>query len=206
MKITLRSDSVHIEGYVNAVGRDSRRLRDEYGCEFVEQIQPGTFALALSKSTEPIKILHNHKEEREIGSTETNLELTEDSIGLFASAEITDPEVIEKARENKLVGWSFGFIPLDSRVTYDYDNHLERHIITELDLKEVSIIDDTMLPCYAGTSVHSRAEMAIRAMDSDVIRTIEIKDEQPRADSIEEPNNHNDYSRYHETIKKLKGE
>ena len=50
MKITIRADdSVEIEGYVNAVGRDSRRMVDQYGNDFVEQMQPGVFALALSK-------------------------------------------------------------------------------------------------------------------------------------------------------------
>lgn len=29
MKVELRNDSVYIEGYVNAVGRDSRPIRDQ---------------------------------------------------------------------------------------------------------------------------------------------------------------------------------
>ena len=48
MKIRIRADSVEVEGYVNAVGRDSRKLVDEYGYPYVEQIQPGAFAKALS--------------------------------------------------------------------------------------------------------------------------------------------------------------
>lgn len=207
MKITIRADSVEIEGYVNAVGRDSRRMTDEYGNDFVEQIQPGTFALALSKRTEPIQILLNHNKTRVLGDNTTNLTLEEDSIGLHAGATITDPEVIELARSGKLVGWSFGFKQLDCRRTYDYDNHIERSVVTELDLIEVSIIDDTKLPCYAGTSIHSRAEeISTRAMDSDVIRIID--DVQHRAEHIEEKPDIKpvDYSRYHDTLKKLRGE
>ena len=177
MKITIRADSVEIEGYVNAVGRDSRRMRDEYGGDFVEQIQPGAFALALSKKSEPVDMLLNHRAERKIGDTDTNVELEEDSIGLHARATITDPEVVQLARDEKLVGWSFGFHQLDSRTSYDYDAHVERSIVTELDLVEVSIIDDTMLPAYAGTSVHARAEekdkLITRAMDRDIIRTLQ---------------------------------
>ena len=42
MRIELRADSVLIEGYVNAVARDSRPMRDrDTGQRFVEQIVPG---------------------------------------------------------------------------------------------------------------------------------------------------------------------
>ena len=219
MKITIRADSVEIEGYVNAVGRDSRRMTDEYGTQFVEQIQPGTFALALSKRSEPVMMLHNHDSHRVIGSTDDNLELEEDSIGLHAKARVTDPEIIELARSNKLVGWSFGFHQLDARTSYDYDSHVERSIVTELDLVEVSVIDDTMLPVYAGTSVHARAEdkekVITRSMDRDIIRTMEGS-EKTETDILENgaekratepeiaPVQPVDLTKYHETIKKLR--
>lgn len=214
MKITIRSDSVEIEGYVNAVGRDSRRMSDEYGNGFVEQMQPGVFALALSKNAE-VEMLLNHKADRVIGKTGDNLELEEDSIGLHARATVTDPEVIQLARDGKLVGWSFGFYTLDSRTAYDYDTHVERSIVTEIDLREVSIIDDTMLPVYAGTSVHARAQekdkLITRAMTSDVIRTMDNrKAEEPKELQEEEPAPEQraeetpDYSKYHETIERLR--
>lgn len=213
MKITIRADSVEIEGYVNAVGRDSRRMTDENGMDFVEQIQPGTFALALSKKAD-VDMLLNHRAERKIGSTNENLELEEDSIGLHARATVTDPEVIQLARDNKLVGWSFGFHQLDSRSSYDYDAHVERSIVTELDLVEVSIIDDTMLPVYAGTSVHARAEekekLVTRAMDRDIIRTMdtrkteEIQKAEQRAEEPEVAPVQPDYTKYHETIERLR--
>ncbi|MBP5383552.1 MAG: HK97 family phage prohead protease [Lachnospiraceae bacterium] len=215
MKITIRSDSVEIEGYVNAVGRDSRRMMDQYGNEFVEQMQPGVFALALSKNAN-VQMLLNHNSARVLGDTQTNLELEEDSIGLHARAIVTDPEVIELARADKLVGWSFGFFQLDARTAYDYDSHVERSIVTEIDLQEVSIIDDTMLPVYAGTSVHARAEekdkLITRALDRDIIR-ISRKDES-QAESGGEPEQRatesevapvqQDYTKYHETIERLR--
>lgn len=217
MKVTIRADSVEIEGYVNAVGRDSRRLTDEYGNQFVEQMQPGVFALALSKRTEPVLMLHNHKESRVIGSTEENLELEEDSIGLHARATVLDPEIIQLARDGKLVGWSFGFHQLDSREVYDYDAHVERSIVTELDLVEVSLIDDTMLPVYAGTSVHTRSKdkdaLVTRAMDRDIVRTLEnvttlIDENEPKTlERAKEPEvapvQQVDYSKYHEIINRL---
>lgn len=212
MKITLRADSVEIEGYVNAVGRDSRHMVDEFGADFVEQIQPGAFALALSKKADPVLMLHNHNNDRVIGSTDENLELEEDSIGLHARATVTDPEIIQLARDGKLVGWSFGFHQLDSRTAYDYDAHIERSIVTELDLVEVSLIDDSMLPVYAGTSVHARSKdkekLVTRAMDRDVIRTLEEIEKAPEEQRATEPETESakpiDYSKYHDIINRLR--
>lgn len=159
MKITLRDDSVEIEGYVNAVGRDSRTMTDDWGFPFREQIQPGVFAMALKNRAarnQPVRILLNHDGNRELGRTEDNLILEEDSIGLHALCTITDPEVIEKARNSELVGWSFGFYQLDARE--EYGDFGRRVIVTDLDLDEVSIIDTRALPAYPGTSVHARSE------------------------------------------------
>ncbi|MBP3784593.1 MAG: HK97 family phage prohead protease [Butyrivibrio sp.] len=220
MKIRIRADSVEIEGYVNAVGRDSRRMRDEYGNEFVEQIQPGTFAMALNKSLnddKPVLLLKNHNLDKPYGNTKSGLELTEDSIGLHALATITDPEVIELAREKKLSGWSFGFYYLDFKTDYDYSNHVERRVVTELELVEVSIIDDQMTPIYAGTSIHSRAEdneskVLLRAFDNDVISYVSeeqstapkpVEKVTTRAEKGEEQEDV-DYSKYHEVLNNLR--
>ena len=68
MKIQIRSDSVEIEGYVNAVGRDSRPMRDRStGERFVEQIVPGVFTRALTRND--VDLLLNHDHERVLGST-----------------------------------------------------------------------------------------------------------------------------------------
>lgn len=49
MRIEIRNDSVLLDGYVNAVARDSRPMLDEHGEKFVEQIVPKTFQRALEK-------------------------------------------------------------------------------------------------------------------------------------------------------------
>lgn len=195
MQILIRADSVSIEGYVNAVGRDSRRMSDADGYPFVEQMEPGVFAKAL-QAARSVDCLLDHNKERVLATTNDTLELEEDSIGLHANVTITDPEVIEKARDGKLRGWSFGFTPLDSKESYSSDVG-QRSIITELDLKEVSIIDDQMIPCYAGTSIHTRADgtqdkICFRSFDNDVI-----------VRSIEEPASKPDYTPYDEAIKRL---
>lgn len=155
MRIEIRADSVLIEGYVNAVARDSRPIRDKKtGKRFVEQIVPGAFERALKRND--IDMLLNHDATRVLGSTKTNLTLTEDSIGLRARAEVTDPEIIQKAREKKLRGWSFGFIERDA-TEEDLPNGLQRRYVEDLVLKEVSIVDERKLPVYEGTSIETRA-------------------------------------------------
>ncbi|MGQ7189771.1 HK97 family phage prohead protease, partial [Escherichia sp. HC-CC] len=70
---------------------------------------------------------------RKLGSIENgNLELYEDNIGLRAIATVTDEQVIEKARNKELRGWSFGFVSeKDSwaKATCDFlcPQHLHNH-------------------------------------------------------------------------------
>jgi HK97 family phage prohead protease len=155
MRVEIRSDSVLIEGYVNAVARDSRPIRDrKTGKRFVEQIVPGVFERAVRRND--VDLLLNHDTTRVLGSTKTNLTLYEDSIGLRARAEITDPEVIQKAREKKLRGWSFGFLERDASEE-ELPNGLQRRYVEDMVLKEVSIVDERKLPVYEGTSIETRA-------------------------------------------------
>ncbi|MDO5548317.1 MAG: HK97 family phage prohead protease [Eubacteriales bacterium] len=152
MKIEIRKDRVTIDGYVNAVARDSRPIH-EAGRQFVEQIMPGVFRRAIEEN--PVQLLLNHDRSRKLGSTESNLVLTEDSIGLRAHAEIADAEVIRKAREHKLKGWSFGFIPTAETMEERAENIPRRHI-EGMQLLEVSIIDDRAIPAYEGTLIEAR--------------------------------------------------
>ena len=76
MDIIIRSDSVEITGYVNAVERDSQPLRDRFG-QFIERIRKGAFKRAIQKNSD-IHVLLNHDWSRDLGSTTRgNLELTE---------------------------------------------------------------------------------------------------------------------------------
>lgn len=203
MKITLRTDSIEVEGYVNAVGRDSRMLMDENGYSFREQIDPGTFAKALrakADAQQEISLLLDHNQGRVLGGTGSNLMLEEDSIGLMARATITDPEVIEKARNHQLRGWSFGFRRLDSRE--EYTSTCRRIIVTEMDLVEVTLVDDQEIPAYAGTSVHTRTDgteehIQTRAMDGNVYTYREQDEIVPPAPPV-------DNGKYYNIIKELK--
>jgi hypothetical protein len=153
MKIEIRENGVALEGYVNAVGRDSRILTDTNG-QFVEQITPGVWQRALEVADD-VALLFNHDKTRKLGSiTGGNLELCEDNIGLKVKCTVTDPEVVEKAKTGKLQGWSFGFICTKSR--QEAFNQISRRFIEGLKLLEVSVLDKT--PAYYGTSIEMRDE------------------------------------------------
>ena len=157
MKIYLREDKVTIEGYVNAVERNSKPLT-ERGVTFIERIGAGAFKRAIERAKD-IRILLNHRKDRDLGGlSDGNLELEEDNIGLKARAEITDPEVIEDARKGNLVGWSFGFadIPEAVKQLRDDESGLPLRKVRDLDLFEVSLLNRTKSPAYVGTLVNVR--------------------------------------------------
>lgn len=208
MKIILREDSVTIEGYVNAIERNSKPLMSRIG-RFIERICKGAFFNAL-KRNDDVKILLNHDPSRVLGSQKQgNLELEEDSIGLRACATITDPEVIKLARQGDLVGWSFGFYDMPDGVDegIDEDTQLPLRKVRELLLEEVSILDRTRTPAYDGTLIMARDDKTLFAGESfiDEVETEEVQPEETRADESAEPETANiDYTKYENIIKELK--
>lgn len=154
MKVNIRADRVEIEGYVNAVERDSKPLMSRLG-RFIERICVGAFKKALARAND-VALLLNHDWNRQLGSTANGtLELREDSIGLHAKATITDPEVVEDARRGNLVGWSFGF--RDRDVVNSVEEGMPLRKVRDLDLFEVSLLNNRMTPAYNGTLVTTRA-------------------------------------------------
>ena len=179
MKINVRADTVEISGYVNAVERNSKPLMSRIG-QFIERICKGAFKKAIKRNND-IHILLNHNWERDLGSTkEGNLELNEDNIGLFARATITDPDVVQKARNGDLVGWSFGFADRDVENTLE--NGVPTRAVKDLDLYEVSILDRTKSPAYEGTLITARAETnEIHFRGDDFIDEVNISIEEEKA-------------------------
>ena len=184
MRIIIRSDHVHIEGYVNAVERLSKPITERLGT-FRERVKAGTFSKAL-KRAEDIRILSNHEWSKDLGGIrDGNLHLEEDAIGLRAEADIFDAQVIEDAKAGNLVGWSFGFYPLESRDTSEDGMPIKELI--DIDLKEVSLLNKKHVPAYDGTLVMVRdnePKMVIgeSMMDDD----IDVKEESDEDDSINE--------------------
>lgn len=159
MKVDVREDSVLITGYVNAIERYSKPIRESLHGKirtFIERIKAGVFKAAL-KRNDDVKVLLNHDKSRELATTKDGTaKLEEDNIGLRAEVTITDKEVVEKAKNNQLVGWSFGFYANSDELGTEGER--ETRTVTDLDLIEVSILDDTKSPAYYGTSLEARAE------------------------------------------------
>lgn len=184
MKVNIRADKVEIEGYVNAIERDSKPLWSRVG-QFIERICKGAFKKAL-KRNDDVHILLNHDWNRDLGSTKQgNLELEEDNIGLRVRACITDPEVVKKARAGELVGWSFGFSDRD--VINSIRDGMPHRAVKDLDLAEVSILDKRKSPAYEGTLITARAEdEVVHFRGEDFIDDVEVKEEQPEEVKIGE--------------------
>lgn len=159
MNIELREDSVRISGYVNAVERLSKPITEPLKGKirtFLERIKAGVFRKALKENND-VLVLLNHDKNRVLATTKNNTALlVEDNIGLRAEVTIYDKDVIEKARTNRLVGWSFGFYPNADEINFDGKNEIRT--VTDLYLSEVSILDDTKEPAYYGTSIEARAK------------------------------------------------
>ncbi len=184
MRVNIRADKVEIEGYVNAIERDSKPLWSRVG-QFIERICKGAFKKAL-KRNDDVHILLNHDWNRDLGSTKQgNLELEEDNIGLRVRACITDPEVVKKARAGELVGWSFGFSDRD--VVNSIRDGMPHRAVKDLDLAEVSILDKRRSPAYEGTLITARAEdEVLHFRGEDFIDDVEVKEEQPEEAKIGE--------------------
>ena len=190
MQVRVKGDSVEIEGYVNAIERKSKPLWSRIG-KFVERICKGAFKRAIERNDD-IRILLNHNPERDLGGTKDgNLELEEDNIGLHARATITDPDVIKKAKNGDLVGWSFGFSDRDVDQRMDEDGMPLRDV-RDLDLYEVSILDRTKSPAYEGTLVTVRSDDESVYYGETFEDEINVREEEPKqAESVEdikEPN------------------
>lgn len=178
MEIKIRDDCVEIDGYVNAVERKSKPLWSRMG-QFIERICKGAFTKAL-KRAEDVRILLNHDRSKDLGGiTDGNLELEEDSIGLHARAIIRDADVVQKAKNGDLVGWSFGFYDREVENKRD-ENGFPLRDVKDLDLEEVSLLDRTCTPAYDGTLV------AVRSAESSIFYGETFEDE-INVRSVEEP-------------------
>ena len=213
MEVRIRSDNVEISGYVNAIERKSKPLMSRIG-QFIERICKGAFKKAIQRN-DNIRLLLNHNWERDLGGTKDgNLVLTEDNIGLHARATITDKDVIEKARNGSLVGWSFGFN--DREVENSVEHGIPTRDVKDLDLYEVSILDRTKTPAYEGTLISVRSneefqyysEPFLDPAPSALIDERDLTDNQrERGERVEKKEEKPiDYSKYENLLKELKGE
>ena len=213
MKIRVRNDTVTIEGYVNAVERDSRTLWSRMG-QYVERIKAGAFRRALERNKN-VRLLLNHREDRDLGGTgDGNLILKEDNIGLYAKAVVTDSEVAEKARNGDLVGWSFGFYDRPDGVVKQMTDGIIHRDVSDMELEEVSIVDNRKRPAYDGTSIMVRdgeEKLQLRSdpFFDDAELTVEETQPEPEKEEEKQPEETRaeiDYSQAIKMIAEMKGD
>ena len=201
MQVRIKNDTVEIEGYVNAIERKSKPLMSRIG-QFVERICKGAFKRAIERNDD-IRLLLNHDWERDLGGTKDgNLELAEDNIGLHARATITDKDVVQKARNGELVGWSFGFT--DREVDNHDENGMPTRDVKDLDLYEVSILDRSKRPAYDGTLVSVRADDAYTYHGEMMEQEINVRDETEKREEQHEEPEEIDYTEYEKMIQEMK--
>ena len=204
MQITIRADSVELEGYVNSIERKSKPLWSRIG-QFVERICKGAFKRALERN-DNVRIMLNHTKDIG-GQKDGNLELYEDAIGLHARATITDPEVVQIARDGNLVGWSFGFYDREVEQKRDENGYPLRDVI-DLDLEEVSILDDRTTPAYDGTLVSVRSDDKSIYYGESFTDEIQLREERtedvPKQQETVEKDKH--YEEYKQLLEEMKEE
>ncbi len=168
MKAELRADgSLHISGYVNVPGRQSRPVLTPRG-RVIEVIEQGAFARALERAGS-LRMLLDHDERRALASTgDGSLKAREDAVGLYAESVVTDPEVIEGARTGKLRGWSFDMRHVADDVETRADGLPIRHV-RDFDISEISLVMNK-IPAYSSTSIEVRADT-----EQDDDATVEIR-------------------------------
>lgn len=211
MRIEIRNDKVILDGYVNAIERESKILHSRAG-RFIERIRKGAFFNAL-KRNDDVHVLLNHDQNRDLGSQKQgNLELAEDAIGLKARAEITDAEVIEAARNDELTGWSFGFLDIPGGVEERDIDGIRHRDVKDMDLREVSILTRTHSPAYEGTLIMARDDEQPLYFGDEFVTEIktEIREEPEVVEKIkpiyvgEIHLDGIDYSKYEKMIEEMK--
>lgn len=174
MKAEIRADGVHISGYVNVPGRESRPVLTPRG-KVNEVIEQRAFQRALDRA-ENIDLMLDH--DRVIGSTAAGtLTAYEDEVGLRAEAVINDEDVIKGAKEGRLKGWSFNMFKVKDEVEQRADQ-LPLRRVKEFDMSEITLVMNKQ-PVYSSMSLEVRAdteeEVEIRASQSQFIVTEKVE-------------------------------
>ena len=176
MIVELRADGVHISGYVNVPGRESRPVITPHG-RVIEVIEQRAFARAIQRA-ECVDMLVDHDTTRKVASTkEGTLQVQEDEVGLRAEAVVTDAEVIKAAREKRLRGWSFNMRhPKDS--LEERADKLPLRRVTDFDMTEISLIINKN-PIYNSTSIEVRADGEGEEVELRASCEVEMRNKQP---------------------------
>jgi len=175
MRAELRADGLHISGYVNVPGRESRPVATPRG-KVIEIIEQRAFARAIERA-DHIDMLLDHNPDRVLASTAQNtLSVFEDAVGLRAESVVTDQEVIDGAKAGKLRGWSFN-IKNPKDTIEERADALPLRRITDLDMDEITLVMNRV-PVYSSTSIEVRA-------DTDEGESVEVRAGEEAVDFVD---------------------
>ena len=176
MEAELRSDGLHISGYVNVPGRPSRPVMTPRG-RVIEIIEQRAFERAIAKA-QKISMLLDHDKNHVLADTDSGtLMVKEDAIGLRAESVTNDKAVIEGAKQGKLKGWSFDM----RNVVDELEERAEGLPIRRVKDFEMSEITLAMnkIPVYSSTSIEVRADgtdndVEMRAIAFDSVKFTDV--------------------------------
>lgn len=155
MKAELRADGLHISGYVNVPGRESRPVLTPRG-KVIEVIEQRAFARAIERAGE-VRMLLDHDRNHVLADTsDGTLMVKEDEVGLRAESVVTDEAVIAGAKEGRLKGWSFNMKNVVDTIEERAEGLPIRHV-KDFDMDEITLVMNKV-PVYSSTSIEVRAD------------------------------------------------
>lgn len=155
MRAELRADGLHISGYVNVPGRESRPVLTPRG-KVIEIIEQRAFARAIDRAS-GIRMLLDHDKTKVLASTEEGtLAVREDEVGLRAESVVTDETVIAGAKAGRLKGWSFNMKNVKDSIEERAEGLPIRHV-KDFDMDEITLVMNKN-PVYSSTSIEVRAD------------------------------------------------
>lgn len=196
MKAELRADGLHISGYVNVPGRESRPVMTPRG-KVIEIIEQRAFARAIERAGEVRMLLDHDRNHVLADTTDGTLKVKEDEVGLRAESIVTDEAVIAGAKEGRLKGWSFNMKNVVDSIEERAEGLPIRHV-KDFDMDEITLVMNKV-PVYSSTSIEVRAdaeeEVETRAICLEA-QYSEVKDPEKKPEF--------DNSEYKNRIEKLK--
>jgi len=180
MQIEVRADgTAKITGYVNVTEKKSRPIYTPRG-QVVEEIEPRAFEGALKRAGN-VELTKDHLPGALAETRAGTLKLREDAIGLYAEAELSDPQTVEECRAGKVKGWSFGMRNVEDTLE-ERGKDLPLRRIKSLDLDHITLVVQKT-PCHAATSLEVRADETVpveeRALDGPPVVTEEPRAKEP---------------------------
>lgn len=189
MKAELRADGLHISGYVNVPGRESRPVLTPRG-KVIEIIEQRAFARAIERAGEVRMLLDHDRNHVLADTTDGTLKVKEDEVGLRAESVVTDETVIAGAKEGRLKGWSFNMKNVKDSIEERADGLPIRHV-KDFDMDEITLVMNKV-PVYSSTSIEVRAdteeEVETRAICMETAYSENLPKKEPKPDKPEYDN------------------